>query len=132
MRSARFPSRDGIGPLNAFPQRDSRSRFTRLPSRDGIGPLNAFRSRFSRSRFASLPNAAGIGPLNRFELRFSPRRFTRLPNAAGIGPVNALPGPRSSDVTRPSTSVVTPYHSPSGADVFQLVPFVQLGPPVES
>ena len=48
-----------------------------------------------------------------------------------MGPVNSFPE-RSSSVTRPAVSVVTPYQSPSGVDVFQFLRFVQLSPPVES
>ena len=46
-------------------------------------------------------------------------------------PVNALPA-KCNSVTRPAASVVTPYHSPGGADVFQFVLFVQLSPPAAS
>ena len=81
--------------------------------------------------FSRLLSSAGIGPVKSFHGRFRFRRLANSPSLVGIGPLNALPG-RDRSVTRPVESAVTPYHSPSGADVFQFVLSAQLGPPVPS
>ena len=130
-RLVRLPSAGGIAPLNAFPPRLSPLRLARLPNAAGIGPLNAFPPRYSNSRLVRLPSAGGIGPLNAFPLSSSALRLARLPSAGGIGPLNAF-SLSPSHRTRPAVLVATPYHSLSGASVFQLVLSVQLGPPVAS
>ena len=64
-----------------------------------------------------------------FPPRSSRSRFVRSPRASGTAPVRPFPA-SSSRVTRPAASVVTPYHSPSGASVSQFAPFVQFAPSV--
>ena len=141
-RFTRRPNSLGMGPVKSFQLRYSVRRLTRLPSSAGIGPVKSFSLRSSASRFASRPNAGGIDPVSAFSThcceveshrlpRFSICRRAKSPSAAGIGPVNPLPG-STSLVTRPAAAVDTPNHSPSGADVFQLVLSVQPGPPVAS
>ena len=53
----------------------------------------------------------------------------RLPSSAGTGPLNRL-SPRSSSITRPSSSVATPYHSPIGRSLSQSPLSIQFGPSV--
>ena len=77
------------------------------------------------------PNHAGTGPVSSFPQRYSSSRLASPCNAAGMGPARPF-SLRSSWVTRPAASVVTPNHSPSGTDVFQFVRFVQPAPPVAS
>ena len=80
-------------------------------------------------RLARLPNSGGISPLNSFPPRDSRRRLARLPNSGGISPLNWLMS-SSSSVTRPLSSVVTPYHSLIGTSLSQLLFLSQFWPPV--
>ena len=52
-------------------------------------------------------------PAGELARRSSSRSLTRLAGSAGTGPLSPL-SPRDSAVARPSTSMLTPYHSPSG------------------
>ena len=66
--------------------------------------------------------SAGISPLNSLWLRSSPCRLERLASSGGISPLKPRPL-RFSPVTRPSSLVVTPYHSLRGASVSHLLTF---------
>ena len=76
-----------------------------------------------------LPNSAGISPVNWLLVSRSHSRLVRLPNSADISPVNWLLL-RSSRVTRPSLSVVTPSHTPMVALLSQLSLLSQFAPSV--
>ena len=103
----------------------------RLPNSAGISPLSPFPKSFRSARLERLPNSGGISPLSPFPYRFSTARLARLPSSAGISPVNPLDCSHSS-VTRPSSSVVTPCHSPIGSSLSQFVLSSQPSPPVAS
>ena len=97
----------------------------------GIRPDSWFPTRLNCRRRPRFPSHAGTGPVKPFRPRESDSSLARSPNAGGSGPMRPL-STRSSPVTRPVASVVTPCQSPSGADVFQLSRSAQSGPPVES
>ena len=75
-------------------------------------------------RLVRLPSSGGILPLNRLPPYCTPppscslSSLARLPSSGGISPLNC-PG-RNNPTTRPSSSVVTPHHSPIGARPSQL------------
>ena len=119
----------GTHPLNSFPLRSSLVRLARLPNSGGISPLNWFPLRASHDRLPRLPNSGGISPLNWFSVSHSFVRLARLPNSGGISPLNWFRW-RSSSVTRPLPSVVTPSHSLIGTSLSQLLFLLQFGPPV--
>ena len=79
------------------------------------------------SRLERLPSSAGISPLKALELRSRYVRLERLPSSAGISPLKALAS-RNSLVTRPSSLVLTPYHSQRGASLNQLAFLFQFSP----
>ena len=141
----RLPNSAGISPLNWFPARLSNVKLVRLPNSAGISPLNWFPARLQQCqvgevaqlrrylpaqlvpgeeahevKLVRLPNSAGISPLNWFPSRSSTSRLERLPNAAGISPLSRFSS-RSNSTTRPSESVTTPCHLPSGTSLNQLV-----------
>ena len=97
----------------------------------GIRPDSWFPTRLNCRRRPRFPSHAGTGPVKPFRPRESDSSLARSPNAGGSGPMRPL-STRSSPVTRPVASVVTPCQSPSGADIFQLSRSAQSGPPVES
>ena len=90
-----------------------------------------FPSRFSTSRLFRRPSSGGMAPVRALWWRSSTRRAVRCPSSVGMVPVSSL-WPRSSLVTRPRSSVVTPYHSPTGASVPQWSDLTQLDPRVPS
>ena len=95
----------------------------------GTHPLSWFSSRLRYCRLARLPKSGGISPLNWFSPRDNRRRLASFPNSGGISPLNWLMS-SSSSVTRPLSSVVTPYHSLIGTSLSQLLFPSQFGPPV--
>ena len=82
-----------------------------------------------RFRLARLPSSGGIAPLNKLLPRLSLRRLVRYSSSGGILPLNWLLQ-RVRPVTRPSLSVVTPYHRPIGSSLSQFVVLFHFGPPV--
>ena len=100
-----------------------------MPSTAGISPLNWLEARRSSCKLERLPNSASISPLNQLPERFRVSKLERLPNSVGSPPLNWLSS-RTKPVTRPLSSVVTPYHSPSGSSLSHFVLSVQFAPPV--
>ena len=125
----RLPSSAGISPLNSLLWRTSSVRWERLPSSAGISPLNSLLWRSSTTRLERLPNSAGISPLKSLLWRYSSLRLERLPSSAGISPLKLLSSGTNA-ITRPSSLVVTPYHSPRGASLSQLLLSNQFSPSV--
>ena len=140
LRFASLPSSDGMPPDSPLSSKVRWIIWVSSPSDAGIGPVRLFPERCSRLRLASSPSSEGIGPVRLLVARFRVLRLARLPTSAGIGPdrpcwtysLRSLSHrPRSSrPTTRPEASVLTPYHSLSGASLNQFSLSTQFGPSV--
>ena len=94
-------------------------------------PDNWLKPSPSTCRLVRLPNSDGILPDNWLKPSHRYCRLVRSLNSDGSVPDNRF-SPSSKWVTRPFSSVVTPYHSFSGLSLSQLVLSVQLSPSVAS
>ena len=79
--------------------------------RFGTHPVNLVSLMSMYSRFSSFANSGGISPVNPFSWRASCARLARLPSSGGMSPLIWF-GPKDRVVTRPLSSVPTPFHSP--------------------
>ena len=95
----------------------------------GTHPVNLVSLMSRYSRFSSFANSGGISPVNPFSWRASCTRLARLPSSGGISPLIWF-GPKDRVVTRPLSSVPTPFHSPIGKSVSHLSLLFQFGPSV--
>ena len=88
--------------------------------RQGSPRSGSLKLRSSTSRLERLLGTAGISPLKLVIVDGTDlSRLERLPSSAGISPFKRLTRTSSSPVTRPSSLVKTPYHSPRGASLSQ-------------
>ena len=118
-RLVRSPSSDGIVLSNWLLPRLRLASAVRLPSSGGIGPFNWLLPRLRYVSAVRLPNSIGIIPLNWLLPRLRYVSAVRLPNSGGILPFSWFQ-PSLSSMTRPLSSVVTPFQVPSGASESQL------------
>ena len=95
----------------------------------GTHPVNLVSLMSMYSRFSSFANSGGISPVNPFSWRASCARLARLPISGGISPLIWF-GPKDRVVTRPLSSVPTPFYSPIGKSVSHLSLLFQFGPSV--
>ena len=155
-RLTSWPISGGIAPDNRLTDKPRRVSLWSKPTSGGISPVNWLYIRVRLVRLLRLPISGGMGPDRRVSARTRVLRFARSPISGGISPKSpssrettrdssreSLPisgaiAPfrplleSSSAVTRPSASVRTPNHSPSGASVNQPSLRFQSGPPRES
>ena len=86
-----------------------------------------FSSKKNSTRLVRFVKLCGISPRNALSLRCSRWSLSRSPNCVGRSPDSPLLA-SDSCVTRPSKSVVTPYHSPRGRLLPQFVSSSQPAP----
>ena len=127
-RLGRLLSSGGIVPVSWFLLKNNSFRLVRLPNSDGMEPVSSLSLSGSTCKLFNLLNSGGTVLVNRLPRNERSVSSTRLPISGGMWP-ERLFSSRSSLVARPSSSVVTPYHSFKGASVSQLVLFRQLSPP---
>lgn len=104
-------------------------RLERLPNSFGISPLNSLLQSSISASSERLPSSGGIAPVSALPPRFSSASAAKSPTSGGSSPLSWFTG-RTSRVTQPSPSAVTPCHWPMGASLSHPELFSQLGPSV--
>ena len=96
----------GTHPVRRLPARSNDSKLCKFPSSDGISPLNWFSRRFKPIRLERRPKAGGICASKRLCPRYSSVRLDKSPSSSGIGPLNWFCTNEILE-TLPAASVVT-------------------------